>query len=187
MSSSGQQQQKIKHLLWTTATGVSLCLGVSLAFAYQNPIRANQSSSSDATVPVLKGADPVAIIGTVVAMTHEPWWGAGRKLHILLIRVDRVLDGKKTENFVRADFIEHSIYDDSPESLAYEKLVSAFHEKGTWKIHLHPPAYVNECFRIPPPPVPGDLLTYGNPVIQPVGGATGNPNIDAVPCYGFFA
>jgi hypothetical protein len=184
MSSTGQQQ-KIKRLLWSMATGVSLCLSVFLAHAFQNPIRANQSASTDATVPVLKGAEPVGIIGTVVAMTHDLWMGAGWSVHILLVRVDSVLDGKKTEHYVRADFLNHSVYDNSEESIAYDKLVTAFHEKGTWKIQLIPPRGIPECWKIPPPPIQGDYLTYGNPVIQSVGGATGYPDINTVPCYSF--
>jgi hypothetical protein len=167
------------------AAGVSLCLTVFLIAAFQNPIRAKQPNTEQ-NAHVFKGAEPVGIIGTVVAMTRETWWSAGGEIHILLIRVDRVLDKKKTENYVRADFAKHSIYSDSPESLAYEKLATAFHEKRKWKIQLHPPTDSPECYKIPPPPIDGDYLTYGNPVIQPVGGATGYPNINVVPCYGFF-
>src|ERR1700752_1214679 len=108
--------------------------------------------------------------------------GTRWSVHILLIRVDGVLDGKTTERYVRADFLNHSVYDNSEESIAYDKLVTALHEKGTWKIQLTPPRGIPECWKIPPPPVQGDYLTYGNPVIQPVGGATGYPDINTVPC-----
>lgn len=162
-------------------------LGILLSVAVAESARANQTTGTDMTVPVVKATESVGIIGTVVAMTREPWWGANRQIHILLIRVDHVLDEKKTENYVRADFLNHSIYDNSEESLTYDKLVTAFHEKGTWKIQLHPPHELAACYRVPPPPIPGDLLTSGNPVIQPVGGATGYPDVNTVRCYSFFA
>jgi len=184
MSSIGQQRKTLQ-LHWSMATAVSLCLTVFLALTFQNPIRANQTANTDANAPVLKGEEPVAIIGTVVAMTRDLWMGAGWSVHILLIRVDSVPDGKKTDRYVRADFLNHSVYDNSEESIAYDKLVTAFHEKGTWKIQLSPPRGIPECWKIPPPPTPGDYLTYGNPVIQPVGGAMGYPNINTVPCYSF--
>jgi hypothetical protein len=184
MSSSGQKRKNLP-LVSRTATLVYLCVSVFLAPAFQNPIRANQSASTDATGPVLKGAEPVGIIGNVVAMTRDLWMGAGWSVHILLIRVDSVLDGKKTERYVRADFLNHSVYDNSEESIAYDKFVTAFHDKGTWRIQLHPPRGAPECWKVPPPPIQGDLMSRGNPDIQPVGGATGYPSINTVPCYSF--
>lgn len=146
---------------------------------------ANQAVGADENMPVLKAKEPVVIIGTVVAMTRWPWQGAGWSIHILLLRFEHVLDGEKTESYVRADFLKHSIYDNSKESLTYGTLVTAFRKKGTWKIHLHPPRGAPECWKIPSPPTPGDYMTYGNPDIQPIGGATGYPNINTLPCFVF--
>lgn len=176
-------KQKGYKLRVSGAVIVCLCVGMFFLDPFDEPLRANQTASADENVTVLKGKEPVLITGTVVAMTRAPWMGLHWSVHILLIRVDSSPDGEKPERYVRADFLQHSIYDDSEESRAYDKLVRAFHEKGTWKIQLHPPRSIPECWKVPPPPKSGDLITYGNPDIRPVGGATGYPNVNAVPCY----
>ena len=180
----GEPSHDGRKLCLRRALLIPLGVGLLLFFVtLDKPLHANQTGSTDENGPVLKGKEPVQIIGTVVAVTREPWMGSHWSIHILLIRVDNVLDGKKTEPYVRADFLNHSIYDNSKESLAYDKLVKAFHEKGRWKIQLRPPRGIPECWRVPPPPKPGDLMTYGNPDIGAVAGATGYPNVNSVPCY----
>jgi hypothetical protein len=149
------------------------------------PSNAAQTTRQDETAPVTKGSESVTIVGTVVAMTREAWQGADWSVQIVIMRVDSVLDGKKTGRYIRGDFLNHSVYGNSGESRAYDKLVSTFHDKGAWRVQLHPPRGIPECWRVPLPPIPGDLITYGNPDIRPVGGATGYPDVNAVPCYTF--
>jgi hypothetical protein len=179
-----QPSQDGRNLWLRRALLIPLCAGLLLFLVtLHKPLHANQTGSTDENAPVLKGKEPVQIIGTVVAMTREPWMGLHWSIHILLVQVDNVLDGEKTEPYVRADFLNHSIYDNSEESLAYDRFVKAFHEKGRWKIQLRPPHGIPECWRVPPPPKPEDLMTHGNPDIRAVAGATGYPNVNSVPCY----
>jgi hypothetical protein len=180
------RKEKHSKTLGNIASIVYFCVGMLLIITFNKPLRAYQTASTDGNVPILKAKEPVEIIGTVIAMTRDPWMGADWSLHILLLRVDRVLDGKRTERYVRTDFLNRSVYDNSEESLAYSKLVSAFHEKRTWKFQLHPPHGISGCWKIPPPPTPGDYITSRNPDIQPIGGATGYPNINTLPCYAFY-
>jgi hypothetical protein len=164
---------------------VSLSVGMFLAAAFQSPIRANQDASTDQRAPVLKGKEPVEITGTVVAMSREPWMFPYFSFHILLLRVEKVLSRGKTERYVRAEFPSNYVYTDSKEAKGFRLLASSLHERKTWKILLIPPHGRWECLRLPPPPTPGDLMSAYNPVILPVGGASGYPDINTVPCYVF--
>ena len=181
--SSGRQKQRTLRPLPSVVAIVSLCFTAFLVATFQGPIRAKQGSSSDERTPVLKGTEIVEITGNVVAMSQDTWAFPYYSSYILLLRVDKVLSGKERGHFVRAEFEDHSIYTDSKEAQAYRRIESSLREEKTWKIRLRPPRGFPECLKIPPPPTSGDLTTAGNPVFLPVGGASGYPDINTVPCY----
>ncbi|MGH9681281.1 MAG: hypothetical protein ACRD4Y_15145 [Candidatus Acidiferrales bacterium] len=132
---------------------------------------------------VYRATKPVTVIGNVVAMTREAWMGLDWSLNILLIRVDSIADGKSVPHYVRADFPDHSTYDNSEEANSYRKLVIALRQGGKWKFRLRPPDGAPECWTVPAPPKTGDYSSYGNPEIESVGGARGYPDLNAVRCY----
>jgi hypothetical protein len=171
--------------MYLRRSSVPILFLLSLLPCIVYPSNAAQTARQDETAPVIKGGESVTIVGTVVAMTREAWQGVHWSVQIVIVRVESVLDGKKTERYIRGDFFDHSVYGNSAEARAYDKLVIDFHEKGIWKLQLHPPQGVPECWRVPPPPTPGDLTTSHNPDIRPVAGATGYPDVNAVPCYTF--
>lgn len=135
-----------------------------------------------AAVP--KGKETVDALVTVVAMSRDPWDGlaVGDPFEILLLKVDK-LDETKIGAYVRADLFEIAQRTDSEESRIFRQLLSSLRQTRTWKIHLKSPSLPGQCWRIPPPPIPGDLLSSRNPVIVPVGGASGYPDVNSVPCY----
>jgi hypothetical protein len=174
-------------VLWCfLGTMVRLCTGVILVFALQLPLRATQSTGADENASVTKGKEPVDVIVTVVAMSRDPWQNVGYPFEILLLRVDRVLGETKVGPYIRADFPRISDFSDSKENRVYRQLLSSLRERRTWKIHLRVTNGPVLCaWRIPPPPIPSDFASSANPVIIAVGGATGYPDLNTVPCYVF--
>jgi len=165
---------------------VALCICVGLDAVLQLPIRASQGSSTAENAPVPKGKEAVDVVATVVAMSRDPWENTGYPFEILLLRVDKVLGDKKIGPYARADFPRISNFTDSKEARVYYELLSSLRERKSWKIHLRATNGPVLCaWRIPPPPIPDDLTTAANPVIIAIGGASGYPDINTVPCYVF--
>jgi hypothetical protein len=165
---------------------VSLCICVILDAALQLPIRASQGSSTSENAPVPKGKEAVDVVATIVAMSQNPWQNTGYPFEILLLRVDKVPGDARIGPYARADFPRISDFTDSKETRVYRELLSSLRERKTWKILLRATNGPVLCaWRIPPPPIPGDFTTAGNPVIIAIGGASGYPDINAVPCYVF--
>jgi hypothetical protein len=162
---------------------VVLC-GAAVLAAVQTPVHPAQDADASSRVPVPRGTEPVDVIVTAVAMSKEPWLNTtDYSYEILLLRVDKVLGAAKVARYVRADFNEISVYTNSEESRVYRQLLSSLREPRIWKIHLKPPSLPVHCWTIPPPPIPGDLMSSRSPLIVPVGDASGYPGINTVPCY----
>ena len=122
-------------------------------------------------------------------MSRGPWEGVGWSLYLLILKVQKVVNGQESAQYVRADFQDISVYTDSEEAKQYRQLVRSLRDpQRTWKIHLRPPVknlYGPDCWRVPPPPTPGDLLSAGNPVMLAVEEMSAYPQINSVPCYVF--
>lgn len=162
---------------------------IFLLTAFSVPIGARQDNNAAQIAAVPKGTAPVDIIATASAVSRGPWSGYAWSFYLLILKVQKVVSGHETAQYLRADFPHISIYTDSEESKKYRELVRSLRDpQKTWKIHLRPPLldlHSPECWTVPPPPTPGDLLSAGNPVMLAVGGASGYPEINAVPCYVF--
>lgn len=66
------------------------------------------------------------------------------------------------------------------------RLLSSLRMGKTMKIHLRRPREGDECrWTIPPPPKPGEEIGFVTPVIIPVAGAKGYPDINRLRCYAF--
>lgn len=177
--------QKRKASLWIVSIAgiVSLFASTSLVVPLRSSTHATQDAGERERAPVPRGKEPNDVVATVVAMSRDPWENVGYPFEILLFRVDKVLGEAKIERYVRADFERISVFTDSEESRVYRQLLSSLREPKTWKIHLRPPRGSADCWTIPPPPIPGDLMSSGNPVIVSVGGASGYPDVNKIPCY----
>jgi len=182
--SSSQQRRKGLRLLVRAAVVLGLCVAVFLPATSRPPIRANQDTDAAQKAAVPKGSEPVDIIATVVAMSRGPWENVGWSFYLLLFRVDKVVSGKETAHYVRADFPSISVYTNTEEARVYRQLVRSLREPKTWKIHLRAPRGSPECYTVSPP-IPGDIASGANPVMLPVAGASAYPGINTVPCYVF--
>ena len=183
MSSRRQKRNKLP-LHSSVAAAVSLCISIFLAIPFQSPIRASQGSSTSENAPVPKGKEAVDVVATIVAMSQNPWQNTGYPFEILLLRVDKVLGDTRIGPYARADFPRISDFTDNKETRVYRELLNSFRGRKTWKIHLRATNGPVLCaWRIPPPPIPGDFTTAGNPVMITIGGASGYPDINTVPCY----
>ena len=182
---SGQQRRKTWPKLLRKLAFVPLCIGILLVDAFPRTTCAGQGTTAVETVPVSHMQEPIEIIATVVAMNRYPWETGYNPLNILLVRVDKLLGGEELSRYVRVDFPSRSIYTNTEEYRVYQKLESSLRERKTWKMRVHPdPRGSMACaWKIPPPPKPNDLMMRWVPVILPVGGASGYPDINSVPCY----
>ena len=172
------------RLIAALAVAMWLCTCPRIA-ARERPSFATQIPEANKKAPVPKGKEPVDIIATVVAMTRQPWENVGYSFHVVLLRVERVLGQEKLREYVRADFEDISTFIDSDDARMYHDLEQSLRKPRTWKIHLRPARGSPECWTLPPPPIPGDIASGENPVLLPVGGASGYPDINSVPCYVF--
>lgn len=174
-------------LLIATVAGIfSLISGsVPPAEAFPSSIQTNQDRTATAKSLVAKGKEPIDILATVVAMSREQWDGpgVGQAFEILLLRVEKVTGESNVPAYVRVDFDDLSSLENSTETKAYLQLLRSLREPKLWKIHLRPPRGTGDCWAVPPPPIPGDLMSSRNPVIVPVGGASGYPDVNTAPCY----
>jgi hypothetical protein len=89
----------------------------------------------DPRLPVLLGSTPIEIVGTVVAHDRDGgiWLEAidvDEYLGFLIIRVDKVLDGRVQGNYVRADFYGGG----------ENRLPKLLFDGKSWKIRLEPVA-----------------------------------------------
>lgn len=180
-------QQKRRRPPWTlcSATINSLLSIMLMVTTLQPSTYASQGGHTGQEGAVPKGKDAVDAVVTVVSMSREEWdgLGVGQAFEILLVRVDKVLGESKVPPYVRVDFFDVSALANSKETRAYLQLLSSLREPKLWKIHLRPPRGTGDCWSIPPPPIPGDLMSSRNPVMVPVGGASGYPDINGATCY----
>jgi hypothetical protein len=132
--------------------------------------------------PVLKAKVPIQVMGTVIAhnTNRGTWVGDihGGYLDVVIIRVDKELNGPASGKFVRADFLGGP----------GQNLPSSLFEGRPWRIRLDPPKprhFVTCDWTIPPTPPPGDLMREFNffPDLKPVGGAKSFPDVNALYCY----
>jgi hypothetical protein len=158
----------------------------ALCVANQNLAGAGQDATAKDSASVSRGSEPIQMIGTVVAMSQHRWENVGYSFHVLLFRIDKILGGKESARFVRADFPAAYIFTNSEEARVYSHLESSLREPKIWKVHLRPTHGSVLCaWRIPAPPRTDDLAMAGTPIIVSVGGASGYPDINTVPCYVF--
>ncbi len=180
-------------MTYTVRPRFSLYCFLIVAVGIFNPlaVRPNLQSSGNSVQQsdpkrqgaILKAREPLEIVGTVVAMTQETVDVANEGYaHILLLKIESIQTGKDPGRYVRADFANHQIKYDPK----YERLFSSFHEDKKWKIHLRPPDGRPECsWPIPTPLRPEELSASPYPVLAPLHGAMGFPDINTLPCYAF--
>ena len=182
---SGQQKRKRLPMLLSILAIFPPCVDFLVADALPKPTSTQQATSADAKAPASHMQEPIDFIGTVVAMSRNPWENMGYSTHVLLVRIDDLITGEESARYVRVDFPERDIYTDTEEYRVRQKLEDSLREPKTWKMSVHPdPRGSMGCaWRIPPAPRPDDLMMRWVPVILPVGGALGYPDINTVPCY----
>jgi hypothetical protein len=183
--SLNQLKRRWSPWIFYAATIISMLSIMSMLMTLQRSIYASQDDHAGQEAAVPKGKEPVDAIVTVVSMSRERWdgLGVGHAFEILLLRVEKVLGESKVPPYVRVDFENLSVLANSKETRAYLQLLSSLREPKLWKIHLRPPRGTGDCWAIPPPPIPGDLMSSRNPVMVPVGGASGYPDINGATCY----
>jgi hypothetical protein len=137
----------------------------------------------DLKEPVLKATVPIEIIGTVVA--HDERGGitfglvdVDAYLDCLVIRVEKILSGHISGNYVRADF----------SGGGSNNLPKSLFDGGRWKMKLNPPTseFFHACdYTIPPIPPVRDLARDFMWVwrLVPIGGANNFPDVNALYCY----
>jgi hypothetical protein len=181
---SNHRTRTVFELVVDIAREVFLLGTIFMSVPLHGSAQASRPPDDSEKAPVPKGKETVDALVTVVAMSRDPWDGpgVGDPFEILLLKVDK-LDETKIGPYVRADLFEIAQRTDSEESRIYRQLLSLLRDTRTWKIHLKPPSLSVHCWRIPPPPIPGDLMSSRNPVIVPVGGASGYPDVNSIPCY----
>jgi len=141
------------------------------------------STLRDPKLPVLKAAEPIEIIGTVIAHDKEGGVGFGLVdvdvyLDFLVIRVEKKLKGQIHGHYVRADFLGGSN--------GGKYLPKSLFDGTPWKIRLEPGWQSNyhECdWTIRPSPQPGSLEMAFGPELVTVGGAKSFPDVNALQCY----
>jgi|SRR5579871_1963467 len=183
------QKHRIGLRPFEAASIFTLSVSTFLVSAFSIPVRATQKNDAPQTAAVIKATAPVDIVATTMAMSRGPWEGYGWSFYLLILEVQKVVSGQELSQYVRADFQNISVYTNSEEAEQYRHLVRALRDpQRTWRIRLRPPVqngYGPECWKVPPPPTPGDLLSAGNPVMLAVEGVSAYPQINSLPCYVF--
>ena|ERR1700733_11360670 len=140
-------------------------------------------ASRDLKGPVSKATLPIEIIGTVVA--HDARGGitfglvdVDAYLDCLVIRIEKILSGNISGNYVRADF----------SGGGSNNLPKNLFDGGRWKMKLNPPTseFFNACdYTIPPNPPANDFTRDFMWVwhLVPVGGANNLPDVNSLSCY----
>ena len=137
----------------------------------------------DPKEPVLKATAPIEIIGTVVAHDERGGVSLGlvdvdAYLDCLVIRVERILNGHISGNYVRADF----------SGGGNNKLPKSLFEGGRWTMKLNPATseFFHACdWTVRPYPPSGDSARDFIWVwrLVPVGGAKTFPDVNSLYCY----
>jgi hypothetical protein len=147
-----------------------------------------QNAHGDNGTPISRGIEPAEIVATVVAMSRDrmeeiPYYSAD----ILLLKVEKTLNGKVSGRYARADFLTGSSYTRTDQVGSFSQLEHSLRTAKRWKIRLRPPTGPVECaWKLPPQARPEEELTIVRPpVMLPVGGASGYPDINTLPCYVF--
>jgi hypothetical protein len=156
--------------------GFILCSLTGLAQSQGSP-----TPSRDPKLPVLHATAPIEIMGTVVAHDADGGMGIGvvdvyAYLDVLIIRVEKVLDGKPSGKFVRADFLGGT----------NENLPKSLFDGKPWKIRLWsvpPNPYLTCAWTIRPNPPQNSLEPNWWPRIVPVAGVKSFPDPNAMYCY----
>jgi hypothetical protein len=151
-------------------------------------MQGNQNANAEISPPILKGKNPVVILGSVVAVSRDTFGEAGGfSVDLMQLKVEKVLSGKNPGHYVRADFNHSSSVKIDPEKARIQReLLVPLRQGKTMKIHLRPPIEGAECkWTIPPPPKPREEVGFMTPVMLPVGNAKGYPDINGLPCYAF--
>jgi len=177
-----------KHSRGNLAPRALVCACLILTTQTSGASRSIQNANADRWAPIMKGIKPAEIVATVVAMSRDrmeeiPYYSAD----ILLLKVDKVFDGKAPGPYVRADFLTGSNYTRTDQVGSFSRLEHSLRMAKTWKIRLRPPTGSAECaWKLPPPARPEEELTLVRPpVILPIGGALKYPEINTLPCYVF--
>jgi hypothetical protein len=155
-----------------------LCCWTGLA---QSP--RSTATLRDPKLPVLKAAEPIEIIGTVIA--HDRDGGVGLPLvdvyaylDVLVIRIERRLKGNVAGDYVRADFLggdsghlPDTLFDGKQWIMKLEPVQQNHWMTCDWTIRPEPPV--------------GDLLRdfWMSPRLVQVGRAGYIPDINALQCY----
>ena len=170
------QRAMRKHLNILVVSGFMLCslTGLAQSQGWPTPVR-------DPKLPVLRATAPVEIIGTVVAHDADGGMGIGlvdvyAYLDVLIIRVGKVLDGKPSGKYVRADFLGG----------ADESLPKSLFDGKPWKIRLWavpPNPYWTCAWTIRPNPPQNSLEMSWWPRIVPVAGVKNFPDPNDMYCY----
>jgi hypothetical protein len=137
----------------------------------------------DPKEPVLRATAPIEIIGTVVA--HDERGGltfglvdVDTYLDCLVIRVEKILSGHISGNYVRADFTGGGS----------NNLPKSLFEGGRWIMKLNPSTseFYHSCdWTIRPNPSSGDPARDFMWIwrLVPVGGAKNFPDVNSLYCY----
>jgi hypothetical protein len=151
-------------------------------------MQGNDNAHAEISPPILKGKDPVIMLGSAVAVSQETVIESeSSSADLMLLKVEKVVSGKEPGQYVRADFSHHSSAKIDPEKARLQReLLVPLRQGKTMKIHLRPPIEGAECrWTIPPPPKPREEVGFMTPVMLPVGNAKGYPDINGLPCYAF--
>lgn len=135
-----------------------------------------------------KGSEMVTIVGLAEAISQETVIESeAASADLMILKVEKVLEGKNPGRFLRADFNHESSAEIAPEkALKLRQLLLKLRNGQVMKIHLRPPKENIECrWTIPPPPGIGQEIGFESPVMVPVDGAKGYPDINDLPCYAF--
>jgi hypothetical protein len=140
-------------------------------------------STRDPKLPVLRGTEPIEIVGAVIAHDEHGGLGVGSVddpsyVDFLIIRVKKVMKGAVSTKYVRADFLGG----------ADNELPKSLIEGKQWRMRLEPgiQGRYRVCdWTIPPYPRPGDVQRefLFIPRLVPVGPAKNFPDINALRCY----
>jgi len=160
------------------ASAFLICCSVGIAKAQRG-----SPPSRDPRLPVLRARSPIEIIGTVVARDQDGGEGFGlvdvdAYLDPLVIRVEKVIQGKVTGKYVRADFVgggdnylPKSLFEGKPRKMRLEPV---------W----FSPDHYKECdWTIRPSPPPGSMEIKIGPRLIAVGGASTFSDPNSLSCY----
>jgi len=141
----------------------------------------SSSTEPDSTAQVAKAMNGIEIIGTVVAhsINRVPLGFEGPSMDILVVKVDKKLEGNAHSSYIRADFWANALTQNT-------ESWKSLYEGKPWRMRLTAPSTTTKtvcAMTVPPLPKPAEIEPFIVPHMVPVAGAKGYPDVNSLVCF----